>query len=763
MWLRRSPRPSIRALFALWWVGILLARIAPGALADILGTHGEPGQRPVATALLQAVGWIGSIVLLRALVGLTLCGWVNTRWQRICAAAFLLSLLTGLVPSLSTLSILLAVPWLVTSVRWRDRLGAKGITVAAASGLLSVVLCGVAFGPDQELRRATTVLSGMARFWDHIVPIALLYSFVSMIRAAIRIRLSVRRIGRRLVVSHLLSGLIPGGLAAVFLLLSSALFLSTYRGIIAGRILSAACVSATERLVRFDSLDSLPFGDEVPGQVLITRNADEPVRIRGGMPPVGADSLLARDESLPAAPLLWDGETLFLRAHVDTLREGRRMRIEALAPVDSLRMLRISEVLGIPVRISPSLEVDYSRGGITIDVGGKGSRRPSIGPADGRGGGLPGGATISCLSRYRGEWVRTAIPIFSSAGFGEPLLALFSIARENPLATVALVALGVIAFLIVGAIWVTTAMVYGLGRSITRAVNVLTDAATALGEGKLEHRITIQGQDELWRVAASFNKMAEGLGRMRAMELEAERIEEELRLARQIQNRLLPEKPPSLERLELAGVSLPAREVGGDYFDYLLLESGQVGIAVADVSGKGVGAALLMSSFRASLRSQDLAGLGPAQTAALLNRFVCSSVDPGKFITAFLGLFDPATGELRYVNAGHESPVLLMPDGTAAELDRGGLIIGAFPGSEYEEGRIQMPSGSLLAVFTDGVTEARDPEGDFFGGERLLGILRGAGDSACPELLQRVVAEVQDFTRGAPQSDDITLLLARSR
>jgi len=321
-----------------------------------------------------------------------------------------------------------------------------------------------------------------------------------------------------------------------------------------------------------------------------------------------------------------------------------------------------------------------------------------------------------------------------------------------------------IAALFIAAVWITISMVAAMGRSITRSVHVLTAATAALREGKLGHRIAIEGEDELWRVAGSFNEMAEGLERMRAMELTNERLEEELRLARRIQERLLPEAPPILDRLELAGLSLPARHVGGDYFDYIPIDGGRrVVVAVADVSGKGVGAALLMSSFRASLRSQDLDKFGPAHASAILNRFVCGSVDPGKFITAFLAILDPATGEIRYVNAGHEPPILLRPDGEIAELDRGGLIMGAFAQADYEEGSIEMPPGSLLAIFTDGVTEARNVQGGFLGDEPLRNILRRSEGASCAQLLQRVVSEITAFAGDEPQSDDITLLLARRR
>jgi serine phosphatase RsbU (regulator of sigma subunit) len=386
-----------------------------------------------------------------------------------------------------------------------------------------------------------------------------------------------------------------------------------------------------------------------------------------------------------------------------------------------------------------------------------------IGPPAPSGWRIPGGATLDCAFWSDGGWTRRPIPIASTAGFGEQVGALFGLARENPFALVVLIALAAIAFLFLGTIGVVSSMVVSMGRSILRAVQALTEGTRALQAGKLEHRIAVQGNDELWRVAGSFNEMAEGLERIRAVEREQHRLEEELRLARAIQTRLLPAAPPQSDRIELAGLSLPAREVGGDYYDYLQLEDGSLGLAVADVSGKGTPAALLMSAFRASLRSQDLARIGPAEALGRINHFIHESVDPGKFITAFLAVIDPATGEVRYANAGHDAPIVLKTDGTTEELTGGGLILGMLPQILYEEARSRLEPGSILAVFTDGVTEARSEAGEFFGPEGLIALLRESHREDCNGILQRLVARIEEFAGGGPQADDITVILARRR
>lgn len=374
---------------------------------------------------------------------------------------------------------------------------------------------------------------------------------------------------------------------------------------------------------------------------------------------------------------------------------------------------------------------------------------------------VPGGGVVSCL-RWRGDrFTIDRVPISTFAGFGESFFSLFQVRPDNPIALIAMIALAAIAVLLLGAVYATVTMVLGMVRQVTRTVEVLKKATAEIGSGNLEHRVAMEGRDELWDVAASLNQMASGLQQLQSMERENARLEDELRLARVIQDRLLPSGPPTIAHYDVAGTSLPARQVGGDYFDYLMLEGGLVGIAVADVSGKGAAAALLMSSFRASLYSIDLATLGPAESLVRLNRFIHASVDPGKFITAFLGVLDPSTGVLKYSCAGHEPPIVVSPAGEIAHLTAGGLVLGLFPSAVYEEEAVRMPTGSLLAVFTDGVTEAQSPSGEFYGDERLIDVLQKAGSDSSAITVAVIMRELQVFAGVAAQYDDITLVLAR--
>ena len=228
-----------------------------------------------------------------------------------------------------------------------------------------------------------------------------------------------------------------------------------------------------------------------------------------------------------------------------------------------------------------------------------------------------------------------------------------------------------------------------------------------------------------------------------------------------IQARLLPPGPPVVAGLELAGATVPAREVGGDYYDFIPLEDGRVALVIADVSGKGVGAALLMSGFRASLMSQDLLRHDPAEVLGRLNLFLHQSVDPGKFVTAFLGILDGRDGLLRYCNGGHNPPVVTRTDGTVERLETGGLLLGIQEPCVFRTGEVTLGPGDRLTLFTDGVSEAANETDEQWGEERLLALLAGSADRTCAETIASIVTEVRRFEGARGASDDVTLLIAR--
>ncbi|HEV2801730.1 MAG TPA: PP2C family protein-serine/threonine phosphatase [Pyrinomonadaceae bacterium] len=260
---------------------------------------------------------------------------------------------------------------------------------------------------------------------------------------------------------------------------------------------------------------------------------------------------------------------------------------------------------------------------------------------------------------------------------------------------------------------------------------------------------------------------------------EEERLRRELALAAEVQQRLFPSHPPSSETLELSGLCQPARGVGGDYYDFLSLDNGQTGITVADVAGKGISAALLMSIVQATLRSQAMAHCTNVSVAgslsnlvSVMNRLLCRSTGIASYVTFFYAQFDAREGKLTYVNAGHNPPFLIRKrESTGADeeaavndylkLATGGAVIGVFEHFGYEEETLDMQSGDLLFAYTDGVTEALNLAGEEYGEERLLLELVAATNYTAEEIRDRVVGRLREWCAGARQHDDLTLVVLK--
>ena len=238
-------------------------------------------------------------------------------------------------------------------------------------------------------------------------------------------------------------------------------------------------------------------------------------------------------------------------------------------------------------------------------------------------------------------------------------------------------------------------------------------------------------------------------------------LRREIQIAQEVQAQLFPHERPALSTLRYAGVCRAARGVGGDFYDFLPLTGDRLGVALADIAGKGLPAALLMASLQALLRSHapthagDLAALGHE-----LNRHLVETTDGARFATLFFGVYDDAARTLRYLNAGHLPPIVLRRDAAAHRLEPSGTVLGLFPSQRYEEQSVSLEPGDRLVVFTDGITEAEAPGGEMFGEERLLDSLRRLSHLPAEELPQRLLAEVTAFVGRSHQQDDITVITA---
>jgi len=245
-------------------------------------------------------------------------------------------------------------------------------------------------------------------------------------------------------------------------------------------------------------------------------------------------------------------------------------------------------------------------------------------------------------------------------------------------------------------------------------------------------------------------------------ETERRAVEQELAVARKVQQDLLPKTPLVADGVQVAGTNLPCFAVGGDYFDYFALGDGKVALAIGDVAGKGVPAALLMSKLQATLRGECSHEVPVPEVPERANRLLMESMEgSGKFVTFFYGALDPATRTLRYANAGHNPPMLLRSGGELELLETGGLLLGIFPHATYEEGIVTLHPGDVIVLFTDGVTEAEDRHKGQFGEDRLTKLLREAQGGSAREIGDRICQEVLKFSKGLQMTDDITVVVVK--
>ena len=242
--------------------------------------------------------------------------------------------------------------------------------------------------------------------------------------------------------------------------------------------------------------------------------------------------------------------------------------------------------------------------------------------------------------------------------------------------------------------------------------------------------------------------------------LEMRRIEEELRLAHTIQERLLPSEIPSMKGLDVSGWSMPSRQVGGDYYNYYTFSDGRFGFVIADVSGKGVPAALLMALLDGIFSAQAEVERSASDTVGRVNNYLHKKAGGEKFVTLFYGIVSP-DGTMTYTNAGHNPPLLLRTGGDLVRLGDGGLVLGVFPGVVYEEGTVKLDEGDTLLLYTDGLSEARDTDGEEFGEQRIVEIGRKHFGQGAEDMREAIHDAVTEFSLGTPQHDDVTLVVVR--
>ncbi len=312
---------------------------------------------------------------------------------------------------------------------------------------------------------------------------------------------------------------------------------------------------------------------------------------------------------------------------------------------------------------------------------------------------------------------------------------------------------GLIALVFVGSV--------PLAGRMTRHLKTLMAGVQQISRGDLSTRIPVRSHDEFGRLAGAFNQMAEDLAAHQKMLVERERMHRELELCRQIQIGILPREALRLGVAEVKGMSIPAREVGGDFFNYFVLPDGNIAVLVGDVSGKGVSAALLMANIQATLRARLPLENDLAVLADTLDRELEATTPPEVFLTLFVGIVDTHQGVLRYVNAGHNTQFVLRRDAGLERMSTTGMPLGLFSGHGYHERAVSLEEGDLLFFYTDGMVETENEAGDVWGVEHLEPLLLQGPNTDVDAVLARIEGDVRRFRGSAEPLDDATLMVLR--
>lgn len=336
---------------------------------------------------------------------------------------------------------------------------------------------------------------------------------------------------------------------------------------------------------------------------------------------------------------------------------------------------------------------------------------------------------------------------------------LTSVGALGPVLVDVLVVAAIVFFLLELAAFATGVV---MARTITRSVADLYEGTLHVRRGDFSHRVRVLKRDQLGALAESFNDMTGSITELIEEQRERQRLENEVEIAREVQQQLFPHSVPSVPGLDLYAICKPARVVSGDYYDFIPLGPGRVGIALADISGKGIFAALLMASLQAALRSAaalDGKG-GTAELVSVLNQHLFRNTSDDRYATLFYAVYDSAAKTLTYTNAGHLAP-LFVTDGRVQPLDQGGTVVGLFEDSRYTQGTIAVAPGSLLVGFSDGLTEPESVYGEEFGVERLKSEVLRQRDASAARLAENLFVAVEQWAGTPEQADDMTIVVAR--
>jgi len=626
-------------------------------------------------------------------------------------------------------------------------------------------------------------VAGSLRFPIPFTAVLGFLSFVAMAYFVVRLLPWFRnqmlwRLRNRLIVAYILIAVVP-----VILLLTMAAVATSGLYLQLGAHLLQDDLQQSIRAVSVDAEAvagvverELAVGGSLADQSILSRPAVTRLLAESRRSGLEVQVFLNRGQNLPRAHgaekfeglAEWDNQ-LWVAAAVSRATPQGSFSILVGAPLDSELLDGLSSELGPiqlillrPVEQKPAAGTYFDFNNRLYAPGEKISskHRPLAQPASWLDIAINGASTFEVVHAEPGQ---NAAPgaVFASFLLRPSALShrlLSSVGELGPLLEIALVAAAVV-FLIIEIVALVTGVV--LTRTITRAVGDLYQATLSVRRGDLSHRVRVHKRDQLGALGESFNEMTASVAELIEEQKRRQRLENEISIAREVQAQLFPQTLPSLPGLQLAAVCRPARVVSGDYYDFIRLGPSRVAIALADISGKGIFAALLMASLQAVLRSTaSINGQGTAALVARLNEHLLRNTSDDRYATFFYSVYDAEARTLTYTNAGHLAPFFLS-GGSLLQLDDGGTVVGLIEESKYTQRTIQVQPGSLLVTFSDGLTEPENVYGEEFGIARLREEVLRQATVPPAKLAESLIAAADQWAGAQDQADDITVVIAR--
>jgi phosphoserine phosphatase RsbU/P len=512
---------------------------------------------------------------------------------------------------------------------------------------------------------------------------------------------------------------------------------------------------------------------------------------------LASQSHLVHDRELPALNITFSDDSSFLHkvagggdAFSGLLQEEDKLWLTSIRLIREPRGIRVVK-LQVPVTPEFLAAIAPDVGAIQLNLMQKatGAARETViyKSGDER---YTAGGRIAAKSRTlqpEGFWIDPSVSVVSrlnaayvsrdgSVEHNRPVLAVTN-ARPTRLNARIFNSLGelrdsyLLLLIIVGVVFLLielAALITGINmtRRITTAITELYQATQYVQSGDLTHRVRVERRDQLGVLGESFNLMTGSISGLIEEQKQRQRLENEISIAREVQNQLFPKRLPSVPGVEVEAICKAARSVSGDYYDFIQLTPTHIAVAIADISGKGISAALLMASLQAALRSQLLMGgsetLGTDELVSRLNKHLVRNTADDRFATFFIAVYDSATRTVRYTNAGH-LPSFLLSKNRVDRMDKGGMVLGVYEESTYEENSLTVPSDALLVGYSDGLVEPENVYGEEFGIRRLLEAAVRVQSAAPSSVAESLMTTAEEWAGSAEQADDMTVIVARMR